>query len=666
MAPRKSPAIARRITEDFPRLDVLHCYTHPITSESEGTGTRGLDSLWKKQADVAKIAHVCELYFEWGMEKTIIKRFRSFLWPGAVLRSLLQTALEKDNRNGKGVITPSKHKEQGVETPSKALARALGSLALPADDDSSSSSSSSSSFKLVTAIHGERRHTSTDHTVEYRLEIDPRGLVARAISGIQGLRQELKDSAAAVDFGDEEDDEDDDEDEETPKKKKRVLKTRPADPDSKLRLWMPAVVVQYAYPGLVRDYVERQAKKGQKGKATKGKGRREKNQDEEDEEKESPPAKTFRFEKVKTIGKGRREKEQIEEGEEEKEEESPPAKPFKFKTVKTTKGKGRREKEQTEEDEEESPPERPLKFKTVKATKGKGRREEEQTEEEEEESPPEKPLKFKTVKATKGKGRREEEQAEEEEDESFPAKPLKFQKVKDPSKNAAKAKVPDMSKDVNDLNSHKSKSRISGHLAVISLEPNSTSATASGSGSQRKSVTQLLDEYSSWISKQKSSPRTKQAHSDAERPLIPPRPFPMDLDDVFTEPAFATSPISASKRRSSLSSTASLDLEFIQAPLKRSPRKNSEQSSLRKPSPSQSPSPYRLQTSQMKPLHGAMARSAASKAAVDEVIVISSDDGESPPPKRKANAKLLNNNSLSIALTASNLNHLDSEVIDLT
>ena len=657
MAPRKSPAVARRITEDFPRLDVLHCYTHPITSESEGTGTRGLDSLWKKQADVAKIAHVCELYFEWGVEKTVIKRFRSFLWPGAVLRNLLQTALEKDSRNGKGVVTPSKHKEQGVGTPSKALARALGSLALSSDDDSSSSSPSSS-FKLVTAIHGERRHTSTDHTVEYRLEIDPRGLVARAISGIQGLRQELKDSAAAGGL-DDEDDEDDDEDEETPKKK-RVSKTRPADPDSKLRLWMPAVVVQYAYPGLVRDYVERQAKKGQKGKATKGKGRREKRQPEEDEEAESPPAKPFRIEKVKTKGKGRREKEQSEE----EEEEEWPAKPFKFKTVKTTKGKGRPEKEQTEE-EEESPPEKHLKFETVKATKGKGRRKKEQTEEEEEESPPEKPLQFQKVKATKGKGRREEEQAEEEEEESPPAKPLQFQKVKDASKNAAKAKVPDMSKDVNDHNSHNSKSRISGHLA--SLEPNSASATASGSSSQRKSVTQLLDEY--WISKQKSSLRTKQAHSDAERSLCPPRPFPLDLDDVFTEPTFATSPISTSKRRSSFSSTASLDLEFIQAPLKRSPRKNSEKSSLREPSPSQSPSPYRLQTSQMKP-HQAMARSAASKAAVDEVIVISSDDGESPPPKRRANAKLLNNDTLNIAsrkaLTASNLNHLDSEVIDLT
>jgi holliday junction resolvase GEN1/YEN1 len=569
LALRKSPTLARRITEDFPRLDVLHCYTHPITSESEGTGTRGLESLWRKRADVAKIAHVCELYFEWGVEEKVIKRFRSFLWPGAVLRTLLQTALEKDNRDGAGVVTPSKRGEGGVETPSKALARTLGGLALSADSDddndndndndndsdNDNDNDNDNDIKLITAIHGERRHASTDNTLEYRLEIDPRELVARARSGIQGLRQELEDSAAAGGL-DDDDDEDDDDDGEDDKKKKRGVKTPPPDPDSKLRLWMPAVMVQYACPGLVRDFLERMASKQAK-----------------------------------------------------------------------------------------------------KSKKGK---------------------------TTKDKVRRKEEEEVEVDEESATAKPVRSKKAKDMF-IAGKAKVPDECGASNDDDPppiSKFRPSTAGKPAVIPVKPSQATATASGpsgSGSQPKSATQLLDEDLFWTSSQSlphnSKPRTKQAHADAERPLIP-RPFPLDLDDLFTEPNHASSPIPAPSRKYSSSSASSGDLDLTHAPLKKSHRKSTKHSSPRVPSRPLSPSPHRSQvSSQMKPLHRAMARSAASKAAAldtadDEVIVISSDSDESPPPKTKARAKLVKNNSDNAAsrkvLAPSNLNYLDSEVIDLT
>ena len=283
LAPRKSPTLAQRISENFPRLDVLRCYTHPITSESQEAGARGLNSLWKKQADVAKIAHVCEMYFEWGVEETVIKRFRSFLWPGAVFRELLQIALEKDNQNRTHTSTPPKRTGGGVETPSKALAQTLRGMVLDAESDNDDDDDDDDGFNLVIGIHGERRHASTDDTLEYRLEIDPRGLVARARSGIQGLRTELEDSAAAGVFDDDEDED------EGGKKKKYGPKTPPPDPDSKLRVWMPAVMVQYAYPILTKDYLERKTAKEEK--KNRGKGKKGKVRQEDSEEDESTPGK---------------------------------------------------------------------------------------------------------------------------------------------------------------------------------------------------------------------------------------------------------------------------------------------------------------------------------------------------------------------------------------
>ncbi|KAF8523816.1 hypothetical protein JB92DRAFT_3109797 [Gautieria morchelliformis] len=178
---------------------------HSITSEPEGMATWGLNSLWSNQADVAKIAHVCEMYFEWEVEATVIKRFRSFLWPGAILRHLWQTVLVKDMRDRNHV----------------APARTLGGNTLDADSEEEDGN-----IKLVVAIHGESRHAPTDATLEYCVEIDPRELVARARTGIQGLRQELADSAAADALDEDNEDVEEDED----KKKKRGPET--PDPDS--------------------------------------------------------------------------------------------------------------------------------------------------------------------------------------------------------------------------------------------------------------------------------------------------------------------------------------------------------------------------------------------------------------------------------------------------
>jgi Holliday junction resolvase YEN1 len=96
-ASRKCPTVADRISDNFPDLKVLRCFTHPVTSEDErNPALRGLGDLWQKRPDLGKIAHVCEMYFEWGLEAQILRRFKTLIWPGAVLRALIRMTLDQD------------------------------------------------------------------------------------------------------------------------------------------------------------------------------------------------------------------------------------------------------------------------------------------------------------------------------------------------------------------------------------------------------------------------------------------------------------------------------------------------------------------------------------------------------------------------------------------
>lgn len=184
------------------------------------------------------------------------------MWPGAVLRTILQVALDKDASENTSVIS-------SIETPSKALAKSLAITTLRDQDNSDDEDI----FKLIKIIHSERRHATTDHMLEYRLEIDPRELVARARSGIEGTRQEMGDSASAGIFASEEDDEDEEED----GKRRGGVKKSPPEPDSTLRIWMPAVMVEHAYPELVASYRRRkEAKDAKKAKRSTPKKARKK------------------------------------------------------------------------------------------------------------------------------------------------------------------------------------------------------------------------------------------------------------------------------------------------------------------------------------------------------------------------------------------------------
>lgn len=265
----KKPSLAKTIPDSFPDIDVLLSYTNPITSATDAGARRThTPPEWKREPDLAKLAHVCELHFEWGLKDIIIKRFRTVLWPSIVLRALRRLALEADTKVvARSTSSPVRERESPRDapgTPSKVLARHLSSMALEVD-----SRDDSSFGDLVVKIHGSRTHAYTDGLLEYRLEIAPAQLVHLASAGIQGLRKPADTTYDVLPSESEDSGEDDNDDDHAGagRKKKRRGGGPPPEPESHLRMWMPARMVRYALPDLVDGYeAALEAKRAKKSK----------------------------------------------------------------------------------------------------------------------------------------------------------------------------------------------------------------------------------------------------------------------------------------------------------------------------------------------------------------------------------------------------------------
>ncbi|KAH9032775.1 hypothetical protein EDB85DRAFT_1890542 [Lactarius pseudohatsudake] len=117
---------------------------------------------------------------------------------------------------------------------------------------------------LVVNIHGSRMHAYTDGILEYRLEVAPAQLVSLACAGIQESRKPADTTydvlpSASEDSGGDPDDRD------TGTRKRKRGARAPLEPDSHLRMWMPACMVRPALPDLVKRYeAELEAKRTKK------------------------------------------------------------------------------------------------------------------------------------------------------------------------------------------------------------------------------------------------------------------------------------------------------------------------------------------------------------------------------------------------------------------
>ena len=233
---RRYNSLSKAIPEEFPDIDILISYSNPITSETEGK-VHKIKATWERPLDLGRIAHICELYFEWGVRHVIIKRFRTVIWPAAVLRFLRESVLEKDMQKAGLPLLPATTQPPQNEPPSSSpTTSAVASLShlqiggSPICQD------------LILKIRSARNHDSTDGLLEYRLEVSPGCLVALASAGIKDIRPPLiADLSSSDDITDESD--------------KRVKKP-PPDPSSTLRVWISACIVKAAMPSLIDSFDE--------------------------------------------------------------------------------------------------------------------------------------------------------------------------------------------------------------------------------------------------------------------------------------------------------------------------------------------------------------------------------------------------------------------------
>jgi hypothetical protein len=94
---RRNPLCARNVTDAFPDVKVLHAYLNPLSSVSHGNN---LSPPTSQLPDVARIGQLCERYFEWATPDEILPQFLKHVWPGVILRMILEDVLKADAVRG--------------------------------------------------------------------------------------------------------------------------------------------------------------------------------------------------------------------------------------------------------------------------------------------------------------------------------------------------------------------------------------------------------------------------------------------------------------------------------------------------------------------------------------------------------------------------------------
>ncbi|CAG8742297.1 280_t:CDS:1, partial [Acaulospora colombiana] len=268
---RKEKKLAQSIPDSFPPLDVLDAYVRPVTSELEGIVP---EFTWSRQPSLKDITNQCEMHYEWGVKPLILKRFRTVIWKGALMRVLRAAVMEGDEkemrkakRMGNPMATPMSGRRaaaMAVGTPSRLITQCLSGLQLqtpnpgatarnddPFSSDYPSVNRPDEDDALLVKIHSQRTHTSTDRILEYRLEINPTQFVRLVEQGFMGLRPEDEidvenfGKRRSVIIGGRESDDDEefgdvDEGDEEGGRGKGKKKKAPMSHTDPMRIWVPA------------------------------------------------------------------------------------------------------------------------------------------------------------------------------------------------------------------------------------------------------------------------------------------------------------------------------------------------------------------------------------------------------------------------------------------
>ncbi|KAI0063521.1 hypothetical protein BV25DRAFT_1837513 [Artomyces pyxidatus] len=280
---KKLPSLS--LPPDFPSMDVMENYVSPKTGATARGGGQGGGAL-RDNGDMSlpRLAAFCETHFgEWGFESMIIKRFRSLIWEGAIMRLLRRAALEADEKEKtkrinagiedwtiRGLLKPTRAEGVGMtesfvkqfltKKDSDRYADVFVNRG-PAPPVPRVQDKNVFEMKIVSL----RQDVKTDRLPEYRVELCPSLLVSLTRSGIQGKRtqvavqatQSIHDDIFDVNFA------------AGSQRKTKTPTKPPPEPDSRLRMWLPASMMQQVFPGLVEDFVAAEAAKKAKGKGKK-------------------------------------------------------------------------------------------------------------------------------------------------------------------------------------------------------------------------------------------------------------------------------------------------------------------------------------------------------------------------------------------------------------
>lgn len=84
----KNPALAKKITSNFPNHAIMELYLRPLTSWSLQSGAHIPNSaVWRSREPIIPlITEFCLRHFGWGRNFAIVKRFRAALWEGVIFR----------------------------------------------------------------------------------------------------------------------------------------------------------------------------------------------------------------------------------------------------------------------------------------------------------------------------------------------------------------------------------------------------------------------------------------------------------------------------------------------------------------------------------------------------------------------------------------------------
>ncbi|KAI1435601.1 hypothetical protein GGR50DRAFT_655806 [Xylaria sp. CBS 124048] len=205
---------ALRIPEEFPNMEVLRYYTHPVVSTAEVV--ERLRNQRDRKIDIQGLREFARETFDWNNQDGAIKFIR-VLAPSLLMRKLVQRSIGQVNAN----------KDANVV----------------AEEESD----------LIKSISNERAHLSTDGTPELRVsyipssivgydfEQEPRDVIAFGRDGIALNSDDEMGDAGEVGEGC------------LPGKPKSAKPFNPTELDL---LWVPAMIVRHAIPSIVEIWEE--------------------------------------------------------------------------------------------------------------------------------------------------------------------------------------------------------------------------------------------------------------------------------------------------------------------------------------------------------------------------------------------------------------------------